>query len=70
MGSYLRGWRASMRAPTKKHSAPSAVFQLAAARSRIEPVSGTTYAATAEIAKKMQPARFTAAIVFGFALAR
>ena len=35
-------WRASMRAPAKKQSAPSAVFQLAAARSTIEPVSGTT----------------------------
>ncbi len=47
----------------KKQSAPSAVVQFAAARSSIEPLDGTTYDAIAEIMKKMQPTRFTAAIL-------
>jgi len=35
-------WGISMSAPAKKHAAPSAVVQLAAARSTTEPVDGTT----------------------------
>ena len=47
-------------AQAKKQAAPNAVFQFAAARSRTEPVDGTTYPAMAEMPKKMQPSRLIA----------
>jgi hypothetical protein len=46
-------------AQARKHAAPSAVFQLAAARLSTEPSDGTTYPAIAETPKKMQPSRLT-----------
>lgn len=47
----------------KKQSAPSAVVKFAAARSRIDPLEGTTWDAIADAPKKTHPARFTAAIL-------
>ena len=46
----------------RKQSAPSAVVQLAAARSSIDPLEGTMNDAMAEIQKSTKPAKFTAAI--------
>ena len=62
-----RGLRVSgqqqQQAPMKKPKAPSAVHQFAAARSRIEPLEGTTWDAIADTPNGMHPTRFTAAIV-------
>ena len=54
----------------RKHAAPSDVVQLAAARSRIDPVSGTTYDAIAETMNSTQPARLIDGHVPPPALAR
>src|SRR5829696_2785863 len=56
------------RAPARKQRAPSEVPQLAAARSRIDPLDVTKYAATAEMPKSTQPAKFTAAAFHSLSL--
>ena len=52
----------NIRDPTRKQRPPSAVAQLAAARSRIEPFEGTMNDATAEMPKRTHPARLIAAM--------
>ena len=56
----VRPVRSVARAHPRKHAAPTAVVQFAAARSIVEPLAGTTKPATAAIPKKMQPSRLTA----------
>src|SRR4051794_2148179 len=54
------GWtRRLATAQARKHPAPPAVVQFAAARSSTEPDEGTTYPATAATPKSTQPRRLT-----------